>query len=1133
MKIKLIMNKKLIPIFILIISFFLIYGLVYAQLENEYPEIPGVSSPTDTASFLEYIYEFLVITGIIIAVIIIIWQGITMIISRGEMAIFLAAKQKLVSVVIGVAILLCSYILLTTINPNLTFIKIDVLPEMVFNNVNNSQNKKTLPTEYFQEIPLGTIVESILAGNSSRKIEEYKDETEELCFAYDENGNTIDRNKDGFINEKDLLKGVDIYYCLTELNKALIKKIEDVNGGNYRCNSQGNNGPIEEMKGYIVSGCSCGSCYEYPVRIDPYGCSVCVEGCCRSPRTPFACRSGCDSCSSCCDSRCQCCGRMYYFPDTGCQKDYVSGGGDVEHDPCGETRDGIDCTRNEIKVRINGTYDWAPSNENCAFLNYFIENYEEGDGKLPNGYQFLTITTAKDRLKSFESYFKNHLEDLKKAEAMMKNIYAEKISLAEFQNLQMSDRGGVVTEAKIFENTNKDYFYDIIKYCREFNCTQYKNNKETNLCVGGERDALTPYLYEKEELYDENYDTPSLQNRRVCKVEDDKNKIAENKEIEKYYYDGDGATFYYKENFSYEDLYPVEKINLDTNIEKESIKSLIPIGEVVDDTEKFAEDMIVLISSMLLETEKTITKGLELSELPEKCDCTLGCSNSPNCNISCDEEGCCSASCSSCSSCNAKSQQVCSCCDECEIITVIDDSKQIKTLNQAWNDPKNPCKSPIYEEGGKYWTYCPCPGTGLLKARQLVNGKWVDVFLMPPAITDYKITSCNTVLLSPPIMGSNFIGNTKNKETEYSYKTYLTIEPNYPTKIINTCEGEIDQGLLDRMNWWCIGAEGSSEEDMNNARLSWLDEDTFETINEATAKGSGYSYTCRHIKDSKGNILCSNPNSVASAFPIDFSLPAGYTAICEEKPIENVLSIGGIYARYYFINLNENPNYCEGERYCYLNAKTRIDRKLVVTLKNVIPLPKRGESDNKDYYVCPWNDILDRQCRIYKYSEDVDPNYPENINTDYDCKNEKSSGAGYLQKIVLLNNRIENLINAKDLRQADVNRWRTLEMLSLSRQRMEECVIGYNFSYKSNLSTTVLYSCEEGIDAGILNKFVILPQFPYPVSLTSWNCYPFNSSKLTSEQRKSCFSNKNLENSCQTFIKDYMNNYYCSQGKNY
>jgi hypothetical protein len=1121
------MNKKK-TILILLLVIFLIPVFIFGQnnLENDYPQIPGAESPsTNAESFFSYIYSFIVIVGVTLSVLVIIWQGINMVIAQGEPGPILIAKERIKLVLFGLFILMASYIILRTINPKLVEIEVPNIPEFIEDQINPNKNTPTFPKEEFQEVPIGTIVESLLAGNSSKNIEGYKDETEELCFAYDENGNTIDRNKDGYINEKDTLKGVDMFYCLTELNKALIKKIKDINGGNYTCkNASG--GVIEKMKAHIVAGCDCKNCYVYPRRIDPYQCSVCTAGCCRSPRTPFGCGSNCSSCSQCCDERCQCCGRMYYQPDTGCQDDYVTGGGDVDHDPCQKMRDSIDCDRAEIRIRIDGTYDWAPGccGTACPFITYFKTNYDQGPGGLPNGYQFLIITTALERVKSFESYFKNHLDDLKKAESMMRNPYAERMSLAEFQAIQVASTKSATVEPKAFDNTNKNYSYDVVKYCREFNCTGYKNNNVANLCTSGTRETLTDKLYKQEELYDPVYNNPEIKDRRVCSVETDTEIVTGQEKIEKYYYDGDPATFYYKEGFSNQTIAPITKCALETNTEKELIKSVIPIGEVVDDTEKFTGDILTLITQIKEETQKVITKGTELSELPEKCDCTLGCGNGSDCKTSCDENGCCSASCSTCTNCKGNNQKVCSCCDECQTFEIPDPNYVFEGSVESDLIHNGAGMSGVYvnvynlDGGDRYWSYLACPDQTLPYKRSVFNaytGKYnnpIDTTIgsFSKYLPSYIVSNCQTEKLDR-------VASIEKDAIKYdfSYRTTFTLTPKVPTTSINTCQQQVDKDLLNKMNWWCIGAESSSDFKGIDYQLSWTSNNTFETV----VNLGSYSYSCGNIVDSKGKVLCRNDQM---SFALPFVLPTGYTATCEEKEIE------GQYMTWW--NFNNTA---------YETTQTNFDhtKKLVVTLINTQPVEK-GQSNSAPWYVCPWNDILDRQCRIYKHSDTVDAAYPENINTDYDCRTEDSPGTGYLQKIELLNERIKNLVSGKNLRQGDINRWRTLEMLTISRERMEACVLGYGKAYKINLSEAILFSCQEGIDAGILNKYVVVPEFPYPKSSSSWNCYPLNSNNLTVDQKKTCYANKDLEwngssQGCQIIIKEYMDNYYCCQGRNY
>jgi len=663
--------------------------------------------------------------------------------------------------------------------------------------------EETIPLSEFEEIPLGTILESILAANSSERI--YNDVTEELCYAYDENGDTIDRNGDKKIDEQDLLKGVDMYYCLSELNKALIKKIKDINGGNYLCNTPSKTGPIEEMKEAISSGCSCQSCDVWKPRFYCPG-----EEC-------YQCKTySCGECSTCCKDHCSCCGRAYYSPDAGCQDL-----NDKSRDPCGATRDKIDCARNEIKLRVNGTGYNVPgaTEDNCDFTKYFKENE----------YKFLTLTIAKQRLDSFKTYFQNHLTDLEKAETMMKSPYGERLSLAEFQAIQAGD-AYKKTVANSFKNTNSSYSYNPVKYCREFNCTGYKNGDSKNLCVSGERVSLTEALMEKEKLIDPLYDKlPKLIDKRICKVDKEK-------DVESYYYDGDGATFYFQSGYSTSQSGIQEKCAINSKIEKEMMKGLIPVGETVDATEKFAQDVINILSQISAETQKTIEKAIELSALPEKCDCSWGCSNHSDCRCVPSSESCTSCSCSSCLACRANSQSLCICCQDCEEVEVIDENIPSPEDDMIKNFGSCPSCPSIVSTGNanEYWTYCPCSGTLLIPNIALITnpnsrfcylgedlGSYCAIHFQEancqaefkklprvcivstinaPKFVNYTIESCETVV-QEPISDAILCGG--GQKAYYTQKSILKLKPK--GEIVTICEGElpVDQELVNEINKYC------------------------------------------------------------------------------------------------------------------------------------------------------------------------------------------------------------------------------------------------------------------------------------------------------------------------------------------
>ena len=1106
------MDKKKI-LFILIL---LVLPFFVMALENEYPAIGGTQPTDDTspAEFLKYIFNLGILFGVIAAVFVIISQGATMLMSKGETALVILAKENIKRVFVGLLILLGAYVILTAINPDLKVIKFS--PLEVFENIINGPGteEETYPLSEFEEIPLGSILESILAANSSERI--YDDKTEELCYAYDENGDTIDRNDDKKIDEKDLLKGMDMYYCLSELNKAIIKKIKDLNGGNSLCDNIADGGPIEEMKNLITSGCSCSSCDVWKPNVYCPG-----EEC-------YQCKTySCGECSTCCRDHCSCCGKAYYAPDLGCQE-----ANDKTKDPCGSVRDGIDCARNEIRLRVNGTGFSVPgaAEDQCAFTEYFKENE----------YKFLTLNKAKERINSFKSYFQNHLADLRKAKSMMKSPYGERISAAEFKAIQASDQYKK-TVAKEFPNTNSDYSYNTVKYCRDFNCTAYRDGDEKNLCVSGERADLTQALMEKEKLIDPLYDKqPQIIDKRVCEVSED---------IESYSYDGDGATFYFQAGYQTKTTSKQEECSIDSGVEKETAKSLIPIGETVDATEKFAQDVLTIVSQIADETQKTVEKALELSTLSEQCNCGWGCSNESDCHCSTSEEGCTSCGCSSCRACEANSQALCICCQDCvEVETPVGEGISDPQKDMIDNFGTCPSCPAIYSTGNEneYWTYCPCSGTLLIPNTSLINnpnsqfcymggelGSYCSTHFQEetcqtefkklpftciisrvnaPKFVNYAIESCETASQNPVSDPMLCAGGQKIYYTE---KSILKLRPKGETTLV--CEGQmpVDQGAVSALNGHC--------------HMDWVSDDEF-VLTDYFCKGPMAPY------DPQGLIWFWDISPYNSS--VQVALPSGYQIVS----VEAIPSVTGADSVQYYhpptacsnIIKDGKPIYCIGEgydTYHFIREGYSLRFKVINTNKR-----KPGETDNQAYYVCPFGDMKDRQCRIFKYSSAVDSDYPENINTDYDCRNENSSGAGYLQKIELLNDRLENLVQGKNLRDDDINRWTLLEKLSLSRKKLDSCIQGYGFSYKEDLTKQRIFSCQEGIDATILNSLVVLPDFPYPQPGDYWNCYPLNSSSLTADQKKSCYANKDAEGTetdpqCQRLIKDMMDNYYCCQGE--
>ena len=120
------MAKKIFLLFSFIFILILVFsGLCLAQrgLEITYPEIPGLTRPTTVKAilpeYIKYIFGFALIIAGLIAFGAIIYGGVRYLTSAGSPSALGDAKDQIFSAILGLVILFCSYLILTTINPQL------------------------------------------------------------------------------------------------------------------------------------------------------------------------------------------------------------------------------------------------------------------------------------------------------------------------------------------------------------------------------------------------------------------------------------------------------------------------------------------------------------------------------------------------------------------------------------------------------------------------------------------------------------------------------------------------------------------------------------------------------------------------------------------------------------------------------------------------------------------------------------------------------------------------------------------------------------------------------------------------------------------------------------------------------
>ena len=559
------------------------------------------------SEYIVYLFNFLLGMAAVLAFIMIVTAGIKLLESRGNPSEIEEAKKKIINSLIGLTVLLTSYVLLTTINPDIINVQnINLGTTGISIPVIIPTKTETIPTYSFEELPIGTITEAILAGTSSTINALPCYEYEHKAYDDDDNliiGNTVDQNGDGAINEKDIILDKDPFYCIKLLDDAIKKKIE-VHLNTY---ISGANQLDNLMKG----GCSCKRAYHsslppyYPKEGErkeggpecycPYGVSYCV--CCGS-------RDGCKTAPF-----------NPYIVTAGEFKQY-------EYDVC-DNRLKLDCKRQEIRELMNGT----KPDQVCYDEEYIKE-------KAP--FNLLTIKEAINRLNGFKSYYDNQVEALETVELKMKDPYDEKLSLAEMHNkVETKDNLSVIK--KSFG------LYSISRYCRESNCTEDKETKQKTCTLSKES--------------------------RVCKLDEEKDQ-------EYYSYAGDGATFYYSNEYNKDtkgENQTIDAVDNKCNIEnqdidKEMYGGLIRIGETVDYSEDWGKEVSKRIEALKLEVEGMYNAGMLLYEFPDNCDASKNCTNSsPNKNNVCTRPSCCK----DCGEgCHCYSVSIRS-CQECEPIETI------------------------------------------------------------------------------------------------------------------------------------------------------------------------------------------------------------------------------------------------------------------------------------------------------------------------------------------------------------------------------------------------------------------------------------------------------------------------------
>jgi len=161
-------------------------GLVLAQeglaLEVDYPVIPGIP-PLDVnpllPDYIKYLYDFSVVIAGLVAFFAFVYGGFRYITSAGQPLAMADAREQISAGIIGLAIILGSFLLLTTINPQLAIFQVEKPPIPEPPEIEIPPIELTATTEYL-EVPIGTLIERILDEESLNEIQAATEETRRL-----------------------------------------------------------------------------------------------------------------------------------------------------------------------------------------------------------------------------------------------------------------------------------------------------------------------------------------------------------------------------------------------------------------------------------------------------------------------------------------------------------------------------------------------------------------------------------------------------------------------------------------------------------------------------------------------------------------------------------------------------------------------------------------------------------------------------------------------------------------------------------------------------------------------------------------------------------------------------------------
>jgi len=166
----LILTLGLIAVFLLLLT-----HIAFAQnLEIVWPNLPGIQTPeqinTPLSVFFIYLYSLGIITAGVLSFIMIVWGGIRYILAGANPGRMKDAKEQVSYAFLGLMIILGSWMIVNTINPDLTQLAMPSTKDFD-SNMPFPPNISGTPTLIYNEIPIGSLITSEYLASSFLKDE--------------------------------------------------------------------------------------------------------------------------------------------------------------------------------------------------------------------------------------------------------------------------------------------------------------------------------------------------------------------------------------------------------------------------------------------------------------------------------------------------------------------------------------------------------------------------------------------------------------------------------------------------------------------------------------------------------------------------------------------------------------------------------------------------------------------------------------------------------------------------------------------------------------------------------------------------------------------------------------------------